>query len=322
MDLKKVKINNYCTYSGAQYPNLNVSYEVFGQDYNNAPVVIVIHALTGNSDVISEEKGWWNKLIGKNKTIDTDTFSVISFNIPGNGYDGTLIDNYKDFIAKDIARLFFEVLQKLEIQQIYAAIGGSLGGGIIWEMLCLYPTFIKNAIPIASDWKSTDWIIAQSHIQEQLIINSNELGIARKMAMMLYRTPLSFTKKFNRTKTKDQNEYNVSSWLNHHGKKLESRFHIKAYLLMNHLLSTIEVVNEETSFEEVISKIESTIIQISVRSDFLFPAKEIKDTKDILDKLNIKNYYHEIISDDGHDAFLIEQEQISKFLTNIFNTNK
>ena len=322
MDLKKVNINNYCTYSGAQYPNLNVSYEVFGQDYNNAPVVIVIHALTGNSDVISEEKGWWNKLVGKNKTIDTDTFSIISFNIPGNGYDGTLIDNYKDFIAKDIARLFFEVLQKLEIQQIYAAIGGSLGGGIIWEMLCLYPTFIKNAIPIASDWKSTDWIIAQSHIQEQLIINSNELGIARKMAMMLYRTPLSFTKKFNRTKTKDQNEYNVSSWLNHHGKKLESRFHIKAYLLMNHLLSTIEVVNEQTSFEEIISKIESTIIQISVRSDFLFPAKEIKDTKDILDKLNIKNYYHEIISDDGHDAFLIEQEQISKFLTNIFNTNK
>jgi hypothetical protein len=52
------------------------------------------------------EYGWWNQVIGKNKTIDTTKFTIIAFNIPGNGYDGLLIDNYKDFVAKDIANLF------------------------------------------------------------------------------------------------------------------------------------------------------------------------------------------------------------------------
>ena len=103
------------------------------------------------------------------KCIDTKKYTILSFNIPGNGYDKFVIENYKDFVAGDIARIFLNGLQQLEIESLYAIIGGSLGGGIAWEMAVLNPKLTKHLIPVASDWKSTDWLIANCQIQEQFL---------------------------------------------------------------------------------------------------------------------------------------------------------
>ena len=310
---------NYRTFSGCQIKNLKISYQIFGKELHSAPVVLVNHALTGNSDLNSNEKGWWREIVGDNKVIDTKKYSVIAFNIPGNGYDNNLIKNYKDFSAKDIAKIFYLVLNELRVESLYAAIGGSIGGGIAWEMAALFPKYIKYLIPIASDWKSSDWIIGHNSVQESILLNSKyPLQDARKMAMLFYRTPASFTKKFGRTKTENDELFNVESWLNHHGKKLEKRFHLEAYLMMNHLLTTIDISEEGKSIEETFKPIESKIIQIAVDSDLFFIKEENIKTKTILDKCGVANEYYEIKSVDGHDAFLIEHEQIRQFLKAIF----
>ena len=311
---------NYQTYKGVQYEKLDTSFQVFGQPLNTAPVVLVNHALTGNSDIASHEKGWWKEIVGDGKLIDTLKYTVLAFNIPGNGYDGLLIKSYKDFIAKDIARIFYLVLKALKINQVHAIIGGSLGGAIAWEMAVLYPNFSKYIIPIAADWKTTDWIIGHNSIQESILLNSKKpIQDARKMAMLFYRTPASLTKRFNRTIKEDSDIFNVASWLTHHGKKLEDRFTIQAYLLMNHLLTTINICKENESVSDVLETLQSKIIQIAVDSDLFFVKAENLKTKELLDACNISNEYHEINSVDGHDAFLIEHEQISKFLKPIFD---
>lgn len=320
--LSKSKLSSYTTNRGVQYKQLNTSYQVFGKKLQIGPVVVVIHALTGNSDLTNNKKGWWKEIVGKGKLIDTEKFSVISFNIPGNGYDGQLIDNYKDFTAKDIAQIFYRTLIELNIDNVFAITGGSLGGGIAWEMACLYPSFAKYIIPIASHWKSSDWIIGHNSVQKSILLNSKQpLADARKMAMLFYRTPLSFSKKFNRTKVSNSSLFNVESWLNHHGEKLNQRFHIKAYLMMNHLLSTIDAVPEGATTESTFSKIESTIIQIGINSDLFFVPEENRATQKMLNKLKVPNKYYEIKSTHGHDAFLIEHEQITQFLQNTFNKN-
>jgi len=317
--LEKFRLKTYETFKGVQYEKLDISYEVFGRKLHTAPIVLVNHALTGNSDVGSPERGWWKDLIGENKVIDTLQYTVVSFNIPGNGYDGVLIDNYKDFIAKDIARIYFLVLQALGVKELYAIIGGSLGGGIAWEMAGLYPNFAKYIIPIAADWKSTDWIIGHNAIQESILLNSKKpLQDARKMAILFYRSPASFTKRFNRTRTETQRSFNVESWLDHHGHKLENRFSLKAYLMMNHLLTTIDVSKDHESIETTLSAIKSKVIQIAVNSDLFFIKEENLKTKKLLDQYKVANVYHEIDSIDGHDAFLIEHEQISNFLRPLF----
>ena len=264
------------------------------------------------------ENGWWNQVIGKNKTIDTTKVTVIAFNIPGNGFDGLLIDNYKDFVAKDIANMFLLALKKLRICKLHAIIGGSLGGGIAWEMAVLNPAIAEHIIPIAADWKSTDWLIANCCIQEQFLLNSkNPVHDARMHAMMCYRTPASYKAKFNRSVHEELKIFNIESWLLHHGKKLQERFQLSAYKMMNHLLSTIEVTNTKNwAFE--LNKIKAQIHLVAINSDLFFLAEENKETFRELSKFNLQLTYHEIKSIHGHDAFLIEFDQLDKILRPIF----
>ena len=167
--ISKHSIGDYVSQRGVLFREIDISYEIFGRTLHTAPIVVVLHALTGNSNVADKNNGWWRDIIGKNRVIDTETHTVIAFNIPGNGYDGLLLDDFRALTAADVAQLFLKVLDSLQVRQIYALIGGSLGGGIAWELAVLSPKLVEYLIPIASDWKSSDWIIAHNHIQENIL---------------------------------------------------------------------------------------------------------------------------------------------------------
>ena len=317
--LQHIKIQNFRTELGAFIPEMNLSYQVFGQDLGVAPVILVNHALTGNSNVAGDQ-GWWQDIVGKEKAIDTNVYSVVSFNIPGNGFDGFLIENYKDFIARDIAHIFIEGLHQLKIKQLFALIGGSLGGGIAWEMMILEPKITQHFFPIATDWKSTDWLIANCQIQEQFLVNSsNPVHDARMHAMLCYRTPTSFKERFHRSKNEDSSIFNVESWLLHHGKKLQERYQLSSYKLMNQLLKSIDVTKSGEKNIDILNQIEASIHIIGVDSDLFFTAEENRETfkKLAFTKSNVT--YNEIRSVHGNDAFLMEYDQLQKIIAPIFN---
>ena len=317
--LQHIKIKNFTTELGTKIPELNLSYQIFGQDLGTAPVVLINHALTGNSDVAGKN-GWWIDIVGKEKAINTEVYSILSFNIPGNGFDGFLIENYKDFIARDVARIFMEGLKYLKINKLFALIGGSLGGGIAWEMVALNNKLTQHFLPIATDWKSTDWLIANCQIQEQFLVNSsNPVHDARMHAMLCYRTPESFKERFHRTKKENSDIFNVESWLLHHGKKLQERYQLSSYKLMNQLLKSIDVTQNEEKNSSLLDKVEANIHIIGVDSDLFFTAEENREThkKLALTKENVT--YNEINSVHGHDAFLIEYDQLQKIIEPIFN---
>ena len=313
-----ITLQNFTTESGAFYAVLNLSFQVFGPELHTAPIVLVNHALTGNSQVVGST-GWWNDLIGANKTIDTTKYTILAFNVPGNGFDDLIIENYSDFTTRDIARIFIEGINFLEIKKTYAIIGGSVGGGIAWEMVALEPKITQHLIPIATDWKSTDWLIANCFLQEQILKNSSKpIEDARTHAMLCYRTPESFAAKFQRTTNEELAIFNVESWLLHHGEKLQKRFQISSYKMMNQLLKTIDITRNRASFEEITSKIEAEIHIIGINSDLFFTANENKATYEELKKYKDNVTYQEIVSIHGHDAFLIEYKQLHNLLQDIF----
>ena len=195
-----IPIHNFTTASGSYYNEIELHYQHFGRDYNDAPVILINHSLTGDANVAGSS-GWWNEIVVPNLTIDTNKYAILGFNIPGNGVNNYLLENYQDFHAGDIAEIFYQGLKFLGVQQLFALIGGSIGGGIAWEMAALYPSITRNLIPVAADWKASDWIIANTFLQRRLLENSNDpLRDARIHAMLTYRTPASFTERFNRTK--------------------------------------------------------------------------------------------------------------------------
>jgi homoserine O-acetyltransferase len=263
--------------------------------------------------------GWWNDLIGENKTIDTQKYTILAFNVPGNGFDDFLLEKYTDFTARDVARMFIDGIKCLKIRQLYAIIGGSVGGGIAWEMVALEPKITQHLIPIATDWKSTDWLIANCFLQEQILNNSSKpIEDARIHAMLCYRTPESFTEKFQRTINEELAIFNIESWLNHHGEKLQKRFQLSSYRMMNQLLKTIDITRNRGSFEEIASKIEADIHIIGIDSDLFFTPRENRATYEELKKYKKNVSYQEIVSIHGHDAFLIEYKQLDNLLASIF----
>src|SRR5690554_1290094 len=323
-NLQTIKIFDYTLKNGVVQSRIILSYEFFGLPLEKAPIVLVNHALTGNSTVTGDG-GWWSSLIGYNKTIDLNHYTVIAFNIPGNGYldKENLIGNYQDFTTYDIADIFWKGLDILGVSRLFAVIGGSLGGAIGWEMATQRPASIKNLIPVAAHWQSSDWLISNVLVQDLILNNSkNPIHDARIHAMLLYRTPGSLQYKFIRKYQDDSpSQFQVESWLIHHGKKLENRFDLLAYMLMNHLLKTIDISqNNIKNPVEEITKIKSDIHLISIDSDMFFLADENKKTYKKLKDKKENIFYHEITSIHGHDAFLIEYDQLNKIVKPIFNS--
>ena len=315
--LANIAFEKYTTLSGEQM-DLQLSYKLFGLPLGSAPVVLVNHSLTGDADVAGEN-GWWSELIGDGKVIDTQQYTILAFNFPGNGVDNNLIENYEHLVLRDIANLFKAALDQLGIDKLYAAIGGSIGGALVWEMGASFPELIENLIPVACDWKTSSWVLANTLLQDRILHNSqNPLQDARIHAMMCYRTPESFKERFGRSIHEEKEIFNIDSWLLYHGEKLNNRFQVQAYKLMNHLLRTIDITDGRGSFEEVASQIKGSIHLISIDTDLFFTDAENRETYSRLMERKANLHYHTISSVHGHDAFLIEYDQLNRTLSPLF----
>lgn len=79
--IQHIQISSFLTRSGLHCDTINLGYQLFGCSLGTAPIVVVNHALTGNSQVTGES-GWWNEAIGEGKVIDTCRYTIIAFNVP------------------------------------------------------------------------------------------------------------------------------------------------------------------------------------------------------------------------------------------------
>ena len=309
------KFENFKLSSG-QNVSLRLSYQTFGLKLGKAPLVVVNHSLTGDSN-ISGDKGWWSELIGSKKMIDTNKFCVMCINIPGNIKEKRGFNYGNKWILHDVAKLFVQLLKNLGVRKVHSLIGGSIGGGLVWEMGLLDEKFFENLIPVAADYKASDWLISNTYFQNLILKNSkNPIFDARVHAMLSYRNPKSINRRF-KIKSNDSNERKVIDWLNHHGNKLKQKFSLKNYIHMNNLLSSIGYTYEK-KFLKLITKNKSKIHLVGVNSDLLFPNFEIENTYNLLSTIKRNIYYYQIQSDHGHDAFLIEFKQMKNKLNHIF----
>ena len=318
-DLKKIVIENFESSSGNKLQNLKLSYQFFGKRLGTAPVILINHALTGNSTV-SGKHGWWSEIVGINRAIDLNKFTVLCINIPGNGFNEENFNFNVELNLGDIANIFIKVLDKLKISKLHAVIGGSIGGCLTWEMAAIKNDIAEKIIHVASDWKANDWLIANTFLQDRILENSKDpIGDARIHAMTFYRTPESLNKRFSRSMNNEKGIFNVESWLDHHAIKLNQRFSLSSYKFLNKLLRSANITRDDSRLESKIMPSKSEIHIISVDSDIFFLPDEDRMTTQRLKKQKVKIKNHVIESIHGHDAFLIETKQISDIFTKILN---
>lgn len=313
-DLRRLEVKSFTTYRGEELRDFPLTYQVAGSALGTAPIVLVCHALTGNSSVAGET-GWWGDLIGEGRAIDTRHYTILAFDIPGNGYGTPPLDDPELLSLEDVAKLWLLGLDHLGVTRLDSIIGASLGGALTWQLAFLRPELAERIFPIATDFRASDWLLAQTRVQELLLAHSpTPIHDARIHAMLTYRTPLSLIRRFGGRRTDDGREYKVLDWLDYHGRTLEGRFSEGAYRTMTFLTGNIRVAESASE----LARIRSEIHLVMIDSDLLFPLFVAEETAAQLREAGKRCSLELIRSEHGHDAFLMEYDQLVRIISPYF----
>lgn len=331
----------FTTESDHTFAAPEVAFKTWGKlSKNRDNVILICHALTGNADA----DDWFPGLFEENGLIKKDEHFVICINVPGscygsigpssinpetgNSYQGS----FPEITIRDMVRFQQQVLDELEIKGIEAVIGGSMGGMQALEF-AIMDSRVRAVIPIAMGKAHTPWAIGISHVQRKAIYNDPDwndgfynresppdrgLANARMMAMLTYRAPSDYEQKFGRNLQDGSNEYQVESYLNYQGEKLINRFDANSYVILTRAMDTHDVARGRKNYEEVLGKIKIPVLIVGIDTDLLYPVNEQKELHELIPN----SEYQEIASPHGHDAFLIEFEQLNKITKKFFEKLK
>lgn len=322
-----IHIGDLTLESGLVLDQVHLAYEWAKQE--NAPTVLVCHALTGNERTIGSatQPGWWSGLIGPGKSIDTDQYAVITFNILGgcNGSTGPTAVNPKtgkpyrtdfpEITIRDMVRAERKALKALGINHLHTVIGGSLGGMRALEWGVMYPDAMDLLIPLAVTPSLSAYGIAFNYIGLHAIETdegyakghyektSNVKGFetARIAGMLTYRSDQLFNGRFARN-TSVEGHYEVESYLQHMGKKISSHFDPNSYCTLLRALNTHDIGRGRGGVVEAAKRIKAKTVLLGFTHDLIYPPETIRLFADIVPDASfclINTKY-------GHDGFLTE----------------
>ena len=332
----------------------SIAYQSYGKiNEKKDNIIVVCHALSGNQLLVSDDKvtGWWDDLIGQDKTIDTNKYFVICMNTLGSCFGSTSptsieTENKKEYrlnfpviTIKDMVKANKKCLDKLGIEQVKCIIGPSMGGMQALQFALDYPDFTKSIIVIASTTKTTDYSIALNKINSEAIIkdpafqngnydkkemkkNGFGLAIARMLGHISFLSRDSMAKKFKNEYISDDGLYNlfgrfqVDRYLEYNGYNFFNKFDPLSYLYLLKAINIFDISRGFDSLEDSLSNIKSKVHLISYSTDFVFDKSELKIIYDTMKSSSTfaKCDFIEIDTNYGHDSFLVEVDKIKDYI--------
>lgn len=302
--------------SGVVLRDVRQAYYLDGElDALRENLVVVVHALTGSADAAGE---WWREVVGPGLAIDTLRHAVVSANLLGSCYGttGAADADRRPFPAvttRDMARLIGRLLESLGVASVKLVVGGSLGGMVALEMAATFPTLARNVVVLAAPAEHPASAIGWSHIQRRAIDAAGEDGleIARMIAMMTYRTGRELGTRFGRMPDGDGG-FQVQSYLARHGQRLRARFDVHSYRTLLDAMDSHDVGRGRGGVEGALRGVQGRLVGVGITDDLLYPECEVRRWTEAAGA-----DYRLIRSQHGHDAFLLEHDQLSTILREV-----
>ncbi len=350
--------------SGDIIDSFKLAFKTYGKlnaDKTNA--ILVCHALTGDQYVagnnpITGREGWWSRIVGPNKPIDTNKFFVICSNVLGgcagstgpkelqNGSDVAYGGNFPSVTIKDMVKAQSLLIESLNIEKLFSVIGGSMGAMQALQWAIDFPDKILNIIHIAGALKHSAQNIAFHEVGRQAIMSdpiwkngkyfeNNEvpergLSVARMIAHITYLSEDAMHRKFGRKlQSRDiisfgfDADFQVESYLRYQGKSFVERFDANSYL---YLTRAMDYFDHDETFRKNIEFSHNPnnhlkYLIVSFTSDWLFPTIESKMIVNQLNSLSREVSFLEIDTDKGHDSFLLEEPQLDDVIKGFLTNN-
>lgn len=192
--------------------------------------------------------------------------------------------------------------------------------------------FVRSAVPIACGAAHTAWQIGISETQRQAIYAdpkwsngrydphdppTSGLSVARQVAMISYRTPLGYHKKFGRALMDEAGPafgskapWQVKSYLEYQGRKFVERFDPVTYVKLTEQMDSHDIARGRGSIENVLGFVEIPVCVLGIDSDVLYPLREQEELVQSMPNAELKIIH----SDAGHDGFLLEQDQVASHI--------
>ncbi len=314
-------------------------------------VVLICHALTMDQYVASPhpmtgKPGWWHQVVGPGLVVDTDRFFVICINVLGSCMGSTgpasprsvggapWAMQFPVVTIADMVRAQAALLDALGIDQLYAVIGGSMGGMQALAWGAHYPGRVRRALVIAAAARHSAQNIAFHEVGRQAIMADPEwhggdyyhydlrptkgLAVARMAAHITYLSEAGLTEKFGR-RLQDRTDksfgfdadFQVESYLRHQGISFVDRFDANSYLYITRAMDYFDL--SEPHGQRLAEAFRGSPVRfalVSFDSDWLYPTNESRRIVRALHAAGAEASFVELSSPYGHDAFLLESPEL------------
>ncbi len=319
--------------SGNRLPEVRIAYRTWGRlSASRDNAILICHALTGSAD--ADE--WWPGLIGRGLAFDPDHDFIVCSNALGSCYGTTGPSSLSprtgapygpDFplvTVRDVVSLQKRLLDDLGVNRLRVVIGGSFGGMQALEWAVTHGSFVDSAVVIATSARHSSWCIGLSEAQRAAIRADEHwrdgryaldqqpasgLAVARMIAMCSYRSPESFQDRFGRQED-GAGCFQTETYLRHHGHKLADRFDANSYLTLTRAMDSHDISRGRGELRQVLGSVDVETLVIGITSDRLYlPAEQI-EIADAVPRARL-GWLH---APHGHDAFLIETEDVSRLV--------
>ena len=317
--------------SGVVLPEIVQHYAIYGGvNADKSNVSLVFHALTGSARIGE----WWSEIVGAGKALDTAKDAFICINFLGSRYGSTGgnsesfrgKDNKKEFplvTVTDIIRAQKLVLDSLGIVKLKAVIGGSVGGMCALNWAANFPETAEKCVAIGA-CELPAMGLALNHLQREALRIENGVGLARQLAMLSYKSPDLFNARFARKPNRNGenprenfvNRYDIAGYLDYQSEIFKNRFDAETFKIISKAMDLFELSDAE------INGIKAETYFVGISSDWLFPADDVRNLAARFDENGVKTEYVEMISPDGHDAFLSDAPRMSEILRGILAAKK
>jgi homoserine O-acetyltransferase len=336
-------------------PPLSLAYESYGRlNAERSNVVLVAHAWTGDAHAAGRNSpddrrpGWWDDMIGPGKVLDTDRYFVLCSNVIGSchGSTGPASINpatgrpynlsFPVVMVRDMVRAQKLLIDRLGFDSLLTVIGGSMGAMQALEWGVLYPETVRSIIPIAGTGRTSPMAIALNALARQAIFNdpmwkkgnyrpehppAEGLALARAVGHISFLSEASMQIKFGRRFSPRDGvfdffgQFEVERYLEYNGRNFIDRFDTNAFLYLAKALDLYDVAWNFESLEEALARIQCPSLWFGFTSDWLYPPAQAEELVAILRNQGKSVEYHLIGSDYGHDAFLVEAEKFTHFIS-------